>query len=165
MTTEQKVSEYLTAIGAEHNDVQIVKENEATSKISNVESFIKAIEAAGFAQYNYNDSIISSKEDLGYIVMNDTYRQEIYYRHNELNAYIMVVEYPYRKDDNYIHLSNESLAPKNWITTYVDKLNFPTKEELVSNVLAKVEEVKKLKGKFQQKFIELKEKAKKATKQ
>lgn len=165
MTTEQKVSDYLTLIGIEHSDVKIVKENEAITKIDDVEALIKAIEAVGFTQYNYNDNMISSKQNLGSILINNIYRQEIYYSHNKLNAYIMLVEYPYHKEKNYIHLSNESLAPKNLITTYLDKFDLLTKEELVSNMLEKIEKVKSLKFKVKQRFKELKEKVTQATKQ
>lgn len=149
MTTETKVSEYLNAIGAEHANVQMIKENEAICNIKDVDQFIAAIKKADFSQYDYNEN--NNTEDVGQSLLDNQNFERHYFQHNKLHAYIMVVEYPYNPEKNYAYLSNEPYTPKHWLTLYVESLNLPTKEEVLLNVVVKAYEVKtKLKSKFEE---------------
>lgn len=153
MTTENKVSEYLKEIGAEYSNVQIIKEHEAICNIQNADQFIGAIKNAHFTQYDYNEK--DSKEDMGASVVENQYFEKHYFQHNNLNAYIMVVEYPSNPEKNYAYLSNEPVVPKHWLTLYIESLNLPTKEEVLINVAIKAYAAKTM---LQSKFEEIKSK-------
>lgn len=141
MTTEQKVSEYLNAIGAKHTNVEIVKENEAVCHIHDADQFIMAIEKENFVQYDYSENSLLDK--LSSSKLANQFVKEHYFQHKTLHAYILVVEHPYHPEYNYAYLSNEPVAPKNWMTIYFEEFSLPSKEQLLLNFLDKAENLKK----------------------